>query len=319
VTGTLDQETNAAAIRSRRGAKPAVDPWRAHGTAVDDERRPNGEIERALTIFLAGAECPFTCAFCDLWRWTIDGATPRGALPRQIAAALEAHRGGHVDRIKLYNASNFFDPRAVPVDDHASIAERCAPVAAVTVESHATTIGPRVLDFARRLSGRLEVAIGLESIYPAAIARLGKRMSLDQFDRAAEYLRMNDIDLRVFVLVGAPFVPADQALEWTVRTATHAAERGAALVALIPVRGGNGELERLACDGDFVAPTLHDLEQALDACAGLAPTVVTADLWDLARFAPCASCRGARAARLARINRSGRSEPPAACTECGGI
>ena len=60
-------------IRSLRPLKPAVDPWRAHGTLIEEERRPNGTIERALTVFLAGAECPFTCAFCDLWRWTIDG------------------------------------------------------------------------------------------------------------------------------------------------------------------------------------------------------------------------------------------------------
>ena len=143
-------------------------------------------------------------------------------------------------------------------------------------------------------------------------------MTLDQFDRAADFLRANDIDLRVFVLVGTPFVPANESLEWTVRTATHAAERGAALVALIPVRGGNGEMERLASEGDFVPPALRDLERALDACVGLAPTVVTADLWDVARFASCDWCRGERVARLERINRGGRAEPPATCAECGG-
>ncbi|MFI5230513.1 MAG: radical SAM protein [Gemmatimonadales bacterium] len=319
MTGTLDQRANAAAVRSLRRPKPAVDPLRAHGTAIDDERRPNGDIERALTVFLAGAECPFTCVFCDLWQWTIDGATPKGALPRQIADSLEAHRGAdHIARLKLYNASNFFDARAVPPADHPQIAELCAPFAALTVESHASTIGPPVLRFARRLRGRLEVAIGLESIHPTAMARIGKRMTLDQFDRAADFLRANDIDLRVFVLVGTPFVPANESLEWTVRTATHAAERGAALVALIPVRGGNGEMERLASEGDFVPPALRHLERALDACVGVTPTVVTADLWDVARFAPCDSCRGERVARLERINRSGLAEPPATCAECGG-
>src|SRR5215831_5182244 len=72
-------------IRQLRGSKPVVDPWKAHGSVIEDERRPDGKVERALTVFLAGAECPFTCSFCDLWRYTIDGPTPAGALPTQIA------------------------------------------------------------------------------------------------------------------------------------------------------------------------------------------------------------------------------------------
>ena len=307
----------AVAARAARSAKPPVDPWRAHGTAIDVERRPSGDVERALTIFLAGAECPFACVFCDLWRWTIDGPTPRGALPRQIADSLAPHSGDALDRIKLYNASNFFDAHAVPLEDHAAIAEQCAGFAGITVESHASTIGPRVLDFARRLNGRLEVAIGLETIHPAAMPRLGKRMTLEQFDRAADFLRANDIDLRAFVLVGAPFVPRDEQLEWTVRTTEHAAQCGAAVVALIPLRSGNAEMERSAADGEFTPPTLVDVERALDGCLDFGPKVVTADLWDIDRIAKCGACAAERTARLARINRSGRREPRVACNVCG--
>ena len=301
-----------------RPAKPRVDAWRAHGTAIDLERRPNGVRERALTIFLAGAECPFDCVFCDLWRWAIDGPTPAGALPRQMADALASIHGARPDRIKLYNASNFFDARAVPVVDHAAIAALCTPFAGVTVESHASTIGPRVVDFTRRLDGRLEVAIGLESIHPTAIAKTGKRMTLDRFDRAAEFLLANGIDLRVFVLVGAPFVPHEASLEWAVRTVAHAASRGAALVSLIPVRGGNGELERLEAIGEFTRPALRDVEDTLDACVQVGGAVITADLWDVDRFSSCDACRAERVHRLARINETGQSEPRVACSTCGG-
>ncbi|HXD47790.1 MAG TPA: hypothetical protein VN600_03380 [Gemmatimonadaceae bacterium] len=309
--------SGAVASRAARPAKPLVDPWRAHGLAIDLERRPAGNVERALTLFLAGAECPFTCVFCDLWRYTIDGPTPRGALPRQIADSLASQTRDAFDRIKLYNASNFFDGRAVPLEDHAAIAALCAGFAGVTVESHASTIGPRMLDFARRLDGRLEVAIGLETIHPEAMARLGKRMTLEQFDRAADFLNANGIDLRVFVLIGAPFVPRNKQLEWTVRATEHAAECGAAVVALIPVRGGNGQMERLADAGDFVAPTLLDVERALEHCLDFGPTVVTADLWDIDRFVACSVCRDERVARLERINASGRSEPRVTCAACG--
>lgn len=303
-------------IRTLRGSKPVVDPWKAHGSLIEEERRPDGRIERALTIFLAGAECPFTCSFCDLWRYTIDGPTPVGALPMQIAGTLESIDGGHPDRIKLYNASNFFDQRAVPAQDVPRIAALCANFSAVTVESHASTVGPRTLDFARQIPGSLEVAMGLETIHPDASARLNKRLDLARFDRAMALLVDSGIEARVFVLLGAPYVPAEETVDWTVRAADYAAQRGASVVSIIPVRGGNGEMERLASLGQFTPPTLRQLESALDKCVGWNRTVVTADLWDAERLPACHSCRDARIERLRRLNVSGRAEPPVSCGEC---
>lgn len=307
-------------IRSLRPPKPHVDPFRAHGWVVEEERRPEGGTGRALTVFLAGAECPFTCSFCDLWKWTIDGPTPPGALPAQILDVLRSPDLGSPppDRLKLYNASNFFDRRAVPPADLPAIARLAAPFAGVTVESHARTVGPSTLNFARMLDGRLEVAMGLETIHPLAAANLNKRLELDAFDRAADFLLAREIDLRVFVLLGAPFIPAAEAVEWTVRTAEHALARGAALVSIIPVRGGNGELERLAELGHFTPPTLAQLEAALDRCRSLGPGVVTADLWDAERLDACDACREARVGRLRRANASGRADAAVGCGVCGG-
>ena len=305
-------------IRELRPPKPRLDPWVAHGSVLEDERRPDGRVERALTIFLTGAECPFTCSFCDLWRWTMDGPTPEGALPRQIASVLERLDAPLPDRLKLYNASNFFDRRAVPAADLPRIAALSAPFSAVTVESHVNTIGAPAVELAGRLPGRLEVAAGLETIHPAAAAHLNKRLSLDRFRRAASFLSDNDIDLRVFVLLGAPMVPPAEAVEWAARSAAFAAQCGAAVVSIIPVRGGNGEMERLQALGQFVPPTLRQLEDALDACLTLAPTVVAADLWDAERLPACEQCRAPRVARLRRINVSGIAEPPVPCAACGG-
>jgi hypothetical protein len=304
-------------IRSLRPPKPYVDPLAAHGSVVDEERRRDGTVERALTIFLAGAECPFTCAFCDLWRYTIDGPTPAGALPRQVEAALGALAGPRPDRLKLYNASNFFDRRAVPPEDLPALAALGAPFRGVTVESHATTVGAETLAFARRLDGRLEVAMGLETIHPVAARQMNKRLDPARFDRAAAFLAANDIDLRVFVLLGAPHVPAEASVEWVVRTVEHAVARGAGTVCVIPVRGGNGEMERLAALGQFTPPTLLELETALDRCVGSTRAVVTVDLWDAERLPACEQCRAARVERLRRMNMSGRAEPRVVCATCG--
>jgi radical SAM enzyme (TIGR01210 family) len=303
-------------IRSLRPPKGHLDPYTAHGSVVEEERRPGGNIERALTVFLAGAECPFTCSFCDLWRWTIDGPTPPGALPRQLESVLAAVDDPAPARLKLYNASNFFEQRAVPSEDLPRIAALSAPFAAVTVESHANTIGPRTLGFARQISGRLEVALGLETIHPVAAVRINKRLDLARFDWATRFLSENGIDLRVFVLLGAPYVPADESVAWTVRTVEYAVERGASVVSIIPVRGGNGEMERLQGDGNFVPPTMPQLEAAVDHCLQFTSTVVTADLWDVARLPACEHCRSERVERLRGLNVTGRAAAPIICPVC---
>ena len=329
---TLDRR-----IRSLRRPKARVDAYAAHGSLLEEERRPGGKIERALTVFLTGAECPFTCSFCDLWQWTLDGPTPSGALTRQLESVLEARNGQAPDReprdreardgvtrdartpdrLKLYNASNFFDQRAVPAEDLLGIAKLAAPFDAITVESHANTIGAKTLEFARRIPGRLEVAVGLETIHPAAAAQLNKRLDLARFDSAARFLSDNGIDLRVFVLLGAPYVPVDETVAWTVRTVEYAVERGASVVSIIPVRGGNGELERLQALGHFPPPTLSQLEESLDHSLQFTSAVVTADIWDIDRLPACEHCRVERVERLRRVNVSGHAESQVSCSACG--
>jgi len=277
---------------------------------LEEERTASGAVERALTVFLSGAECPFTCSFCDLWRWTIDEPTPLGALPMQLELVLAELPELVPDRLKLYNASNFFDRRAVPLEDLPRIAELAQPFATVTVESHAGMIGPVTCDFAVLLSGRLEVAVGLETIHPVAASQLNKRLDLDRFDSAAAFLAGHDIDLRVFVLLGAPHVPAEESIDWTVRTVEYAAAHGAGRIAIIPVRGGNGELERLQAHGAFAPPTLAQLEAALERCLTIRSAVVTADVWDIERLSGCESCRPQRVARIQTMNLSTSPEPP---------
>lgn len=311
-------------VREQRPPKPALDPWRPFGSLRERERTGGGAIEEVLAVFLTGAECPFSCVFCDLWRFTLDSPTPPGALPRQLQIALAAPAAMQPEppppgRIKLYNASNFFDPHAVPAHDRRLLAELVADFPAVTVESHPAFLGPSCLDFAERIGdSRLEVAIGLETVHPETLEKLNKRMAVPDFDRAADFLSEHGVDLRVFVLVGPPFLGRDEAMEWTLRSVEHALARGARHVALIPVRLGNGEMDRLAGSGAFVPPVLADLEEALERSLALAgDRVVTADLWDAERFATCPECREDRVARLRNMNLSGQVEPRPSCDSCG--
>lgn len=303
-------------IRALRPPKETVDPFLPLGHLWEEERTGAGTIP-TLTVFLAGAECPFTCIYCDLWKRTLEGPTPPGALPAQLRRVLEVESLPSSAAIKLYNASNFFDPRALPPEDEPALLELLTPFVLVTVECHPRLVGPRCLEFADRLEGRLEVAVGLETVHPDALPRLNKQMTLADFDRAARLLRSSDIGLRAFVLVGVPFLARDEAVDWAVRSAEYAFQRGAGRVSLIPVRGGNGALEELERDGSFSPPDLGQLECAFERALELEGGMVQADLWDARLFTSCDACATARIERLARMNLTGRPEPRAGCRVCG--
>ena len=144
--------------------------------------------------------------------------------------------------------------------------------------------------------------MGLETAEPTVLEKLNKRMTLDRFKKAAEFLRAHDIALRVFVLVKPPFLDESGALEWARRSVDFAFDCGAGVVSLIPTRAGNGALDALAAKGDFAPPKLATLEAALDYGIGLRRGRVFADLWDLERFSECAACFPARRERLRQMN-----------------
>ena len=202
---------------------------------------------------------------CDLWRFTTHGDTPAGAIPLQIASARRMWRdqAEAVSRIKLYNASNFFDPRAVPEADYPSIASHVSDLAQVIVEAHPSLVGPRVEEFLSALRGpSLEVAMGLETVHPAALESLNKRMTTDDFARASEWLRRRGVSVRVFLLIHPPFIAGDEQDAWLVRSVEFAQSCGASLISLIPTRGGNGTMEALAREGLFRAPTQEDVARS---------------------------------------------------------
>jgi radical SAM enzyme (TIGR01210 family) len=298
-------------ILAARPAKNIVDPWRPYHYLVESERSAAGAIEQVATIFLTNRECPFRCTMCDLWRNTLDEPTPLGAVPAQIDYALV--RLPPADSIKLYNSGNFFDAQAIPPADHAAIAARVRGFKTVVVENHPRLCTPACLSFRDLLSSELEIALGLETAHPQALAGLNKQMTVDGFRRAAEFLSGERIAVRAFVLLKPPFLEEEAAVEWATRSLEVAFAAGARVCALIPTRGGNGAMEQLALQGAFAPPRLSSLERALEAGLALRKGRVFADLWDIGRLATCAVCRDARIERLSQMNLTQTNLPRVAC------
>lgn len=158
--------------------------------------------------------------------------------------------------------------------------------------------------------------MGLETAHPDVLAKLNKRVTVEQFAAAANFLKREGIALRVFVLVKPPFMDEGEALEWAVRSTQFAFDCGAEVVSLIPTRFGNGALEVLAAQGQFAPPRLATLEAALEQGISLRRGRVFADTWDLEKFSDCPKCLAARDARLKQMNLGQQVMPPFRCERC---
>lgn len=301
-------------VLALRPPKNAVDARRPYAFFVEPERTHAGRVVDVATIFLTNRECPFCCVMCDLWRNTTDARVPAGAIPRQIDFAL-AHLPP-ARQVKLYNSGNFFDAQAIPPQDLPAIADRLRCFERVIVENHPRLCTERCVHFRDLLGTRLEIALGLETVHPRALAGLNKRMSVADFDRAAEFLSVRDIDVRAFVLLNPPGLSGTAGVEWALRSIEHAFDQGAGCCAVIPARGGNGAMELLQQRGVFVPPTLPALEEVLEQGLRLRRGRVFADLWDIERLCTCRQCGPRRRERLHRMNLT-QEVWPAVCCACG--
>ena len=301
-------------VLQRRLERETLDPQKPYLFFVEQEFSASGDILLVATIFLTNRECPWRCVMCDLWRNTLTTSVPPGAIPAQIDFALSQLPEARV--LKLYNSGSFFDPRAIPVEDHSAIAGRANNFDRLIVENHPALVDDDCLRFRDRLKCGLEIAMGLETVHPDILPKLNKRMTLDQFSTAATFLRAHDIDLRVFVLVQPPFMQPHEAVLWAQRSVDFAFDCGATTVTLIPTRGGNGAMEVLAANQQFSPPRLETLEASFSYGLGLKRGRVFADLWDAEKITTCPDCRIPRIARLRQMNLSQINLAPVRCDSC---
>ncbi len=212
--------------------------------------------------------------------------------------------------LKLYNASNFFDSRSIPREDLAAIANFCTPFERVIVENHPRFCDDRMQWFAQAIGSQLEVAMGLETIQPEAMAAMNKGMTLNDFESAVEKCHQLGIDVRVFVLLHPPGLPAEDSIEWTLKTVEFALERQVRHVSIIPVRAGNGWIEKLIDSGRYELPTVSMVRQLFDAfprCNWHFPTtsIIEFDLWDWDNLhGSCDHCRSILKQHIAHCNRT---------------
>jgi radical SAM enzyme (TIGR01210 family) len=306
-------------LAQRPAGRASPDPWAPHGIFLEKERLDSGVVVDSGVVLLTNKECPWRCLMCDLWKGTTKEKVPSGAVPHQVSLARREWEatGALPAQVKLYNSGSFFDPSAIPHGDHAGIAAQLGFAANVVVESHPRLVGDGAARLRDMLKGGLEVAMGLETANERVLGLLNKGFGLEHFALASARLRREGIPMRAFLLVNPPFLPPSEALDWVVRSADYAFSCGATAVSLIPTRTGNGAMERLLESGEFVPPTLSDLEVAQSRAIALGKGRVFADTWDLRQFSSCEHCLEKRVERLQSVNLEQQDLPLIPCGSCG--
>jgi hypothetical protein len=309
---SLDFRITDRWILSRRGKKKNVDPRRPYAWLVEKELSASGEVEDTGVIFLTNSECPFHCLMCDLWKNTTDETIPPGAISEQIEWALERMPG--IKQIKLYNSGSFFDPRAIREDEYGKIALLLSGMKRVIVESHPVFINERCLAFRDMLKPDLEIAIGLETVNEDVLKKINKKMTPDSFRTAVNFLSVNGISTRAFILLKPPFMTESEGIYQAERSVDFAFGAGAGCCVIIPVRSGNGAMDFLVSKNLFSPPDIRSLEEVIEYGIKLKHGRVFADTWNLGLFSSCNICMEKRISRLTEMNMYQRIPGAVECT-----
>lgn len=294
-------EISNSTVAEHRPAKANVDPTIPYLYLHEKEVQKSGEVQNVNTIFLTNRECPFKCVMCDLWRHTLDKPTPKGAIPHQIEYAL--NRLPDAKLIKLYNSGNFFDGKAIPRSDYREISELLRDYNHVIVENHPKLIGSFIPEFRDILNGSFEIAMGLETVHPDVLPKLNKQITKEDFFEATGYLNSEGMDVRAFILLNPPFLTdPEENIRWTLKSVEFAFNSGCTACSVIPVRDGNGIMEKLRESGDYIPPTLSALETVFEESLKMNKGRVFCDVWDLEKFSECDDCFNDRKERLEKMN-----------------
>jgi archaeosine synthase beta-subunit len=295
-----------------RSAKNLLNPEIPYHFLHEQEPDEQGNLQEINTVFLTVKECSFKCLMCDLWKNTLSEPTRPGVIPKQIDYALE--RLPKSDVIKLYNNGNFFDPKSIPLADYPAIINRLQSFRRIIVENHPSLCGPVCVEFSDKLKGKLEIAIGLETIHPVVLPKLNKQITPEDFQKAASFLKKNKINVRAFVLLNPPYLTRkEDNVAWVLKTVEFAFQHGARACSIIPTRAGNGIMDLLYQQGSYTVPSLDSLEEVFEKSLSLRQGLVFVDTWDIGFLSNCLSCFEAKKNRLETMNLNQKIYQRVAC------
>jgi uncharacterized Fe-S cluster-containing MiaB family protein len=132
---------------------------------------------------------------------------------------------------------------------------------------------------------------------------LNIQVTTENFITAVRFLTGHNIKIRAFILLNPPFLTGlEENIKWCLKSVEFAFSQGVETCSIIPTRAGNGIMDKLQREGEFIPPTLNAFEEVIDRAYELNAGRVFADTWDLHPFSECDNCFENRKERLNRMN-----------------
>ncbi|MGC8645454.1 MAG: archaeosine biosynthesis radical SAM protein RaSEA [Thermoplasmata archaeon] len=237
----------------------------------------NGKTRRERVLILRTRGCSWSyhsgCSMCGYW----DDTNPnigKDDLFAQSSAFLEAFPKGEV--LKIFTSGSFFDPVEVHPDFQKKMVEEALEGYEFLVVETRPEYVKRASEWIGKYSGRLQVAIGLESTDPLVLRKsVNKNYDFDDFKEAAETLHSVGISVRAYLLLKPPFLTESEAITDVIKSARELAPYSD-FISINPTDIQRGTLvERLYKEGNYRPPWLWSVVEVLLSLKDLGIPVVS--------------------------------------------
>ncbi|MEV4315547.1 hypothetical protein [Actinocrispum sp. NPDC049592] len=254
-------------IRARRPREQ--DGWRYAVRRQQVTMDPRPSAERTLTfVYFRSFGCRFDrageCTMCNY------AAAERVDTESVVSSVREAlAKQDHYDALGISPFGNMFDVSEVPAEARDAIFDMAAGTDAgiFSCESRPETLsGALIEETVGRLKGkRLFINLGLESANPWVQAHcVGKSLSAESYRAATAALREHGAFPVSNILLGAPFLTEEEAIESTVGTIRWALANGSHLCVLFPSNVKGWTLQEWLWERDiYRVPSLWSLVETL--------------------------------------------------------
>ncbi|MEV0764781.1 hypothetical protein [Nocardia sp. NPDC050435] len=224
-------------IRARRPREQ--ENWRYAVRRQQVTMDPRPSVERTLTfVYFRSFGCRFDRAGeCTMCNYAAAERVDTGNIISSVREALREQN--HYDALGISPFGNMFDVSEVPAEARDAIFDMAAETDAniFSCESRPETLSTALIEeTVDRLRGkRLFVNLGLETANPWVQAHcVGKSLSTESYRAATATLREHGAYPVSNILLGAPFLTEEEAIESTVGTIRWALTNGSHLCVLFP-------------------------------------------------------------------------------------
>ncbi|MBI4015329.1 MAG: DUF5591 domain-containing protein [Candidatus Aenigmarchaeota archaeon] len=159
-----------------------------------------------LVIVLPSGKCEWGgCVFCGWGRMKAKQKTIR-ELKEFFDSKLKGLKAGELERLKVFCSGCFLDPKQVVPAFRSYLVRKCEQlcIKSLIVESFPKFITDENLENMRSNKVKILAGIGLEVADDAALKRINKGFTLEEFEKASEVCKRNGWGIRAYLLVNCP-------------------------------------------------------------------------------------------------------------------